>query len=98
MGYKILAKNFRTRFGEIDIIAKDGNSLVFVEVKTRHNVAYGRPEEAVTKTKQRHIIAAANIYLNQKKLYNTFWRIDVLAIIKTNDGYTVDHIKNAVTG
>ncbi len=96
-GYKILARNFRTRWGEIDIVAKDGECLVFAEVKTRANERYGAPEEAVTRTKQQHLVKAAQIYLSQTKQSHALWRIDVLALLKQNDGFSVRHLQNAVT-
>jgi putative endonuclease len=95
-GYKILGRNFRTRFGEIDIVARDGDCLVFAEVKTRRGDAFGLPEEAVTAAKQRHLIAAAQIYLGQKKMPHALWRIDVLALTKNNDAFEIRHLKNAV--
>jgi putative endonuclease len=98
LGYKILARNFRTRWGEIDIIAKDDDCLVFAEVKTRADERYGAPEEAVTRTKQEHLVKAAQIYLSQTHQAHALWRIDVLALLKQNDGFAVRHLKNAVTG
>jgi putative endonuclease len=98
LGYKILARNFRTRWGEIDIIARDGDCLVFAEVKTRADERYGAPEEAVTRTKQQHLVKAGQIYLSQTKQAHALWRIDVLALLKQNDGFLVRHLKNAVTG
>jgi putative endonuclease len=97
-GYKIIAKNWRTRFGEIDIIAKDGDCFVFAEVKTRSNERYGAPEEAVTKTKQQHLLLAAQLYLQTIKENDALWRIDVLALLKDGEGYRIRHLKNAVTG
>lgn len=79
-GYKIIGRNFKSKFGEIDIVALDGNVLVFVEVKTRWSREYGYPEEAVTPWKLRSIIKTADYY---KLLYpNTpaLMRIDVIAI------------------
>lgn len=110
LGYKILERNFRTRWGELDIIAKEGDCLVFAEVKTRHNDSFGRPEEAVTRAKQKHLIKAAQIYLSQTKQAHALWRIDVLALTlrhsdesrntrqNKNDGFDIRHLKNAVTG
>jgi len=97
-GYKIMAMNFRTRWGEIDIVARDGDCLVFAEVKTRSDERYGAPEEAVTRTKQQHLVKAAQIYLSQTKQAHALWRIDVLALLKQNDGFSVRHLQNAVTG
>lgn len=98
LGYKILARNFRTRFGEVDIVARDGDCLVFVEVKTRSGSGYGLPEEAVTRDKQRHLIRAAQIYLSQKKMPNVLWRIDVVALVLEEAGFVVRHLQNAVMG
>jgi len=98
LGYKILARNFRTRWGEIDIIARDGDCLVFAEVKTRADEHYGAPEEAVTRAKQEHLVKAAQIYLSQARQAHALWRIDVLALLKQNDGFAIRHLKNAVTG
>lgn len=78
-GLRIVDRNFRTREGEIDIIAEDGKTLVFVEVKTRTSLTKGFPEEAVTKTKLNHLCIAAEKYIQQHALYED-WRIDVIAI------------------
>jgi putative endonuclease len=65
LGYKIVARNWHSFFGEIDIIARDDDTLVFIEVKSRHSLSYGSPEESLTPEKQKRIIATACIYLNQ---------------------------------
>lgn len=81
-GYKILQKNFRTKFGEIDIIAKDSNTIVFVEVKTREDEKFASPFTAVDKNKQKHIIKASLFYLKNKKLFEKVkCRFDVVSII-----------------
>ena len=98
LGYKILARNFRTRWGEIDIVARDEDCLVFAEVKTRADESFGAPEAAVTRTKQEHLVKAAQIYLSQTHQGHAMWRIDVLALLKQNDGFAIRHLKNAVTG
>jgi putative endonuclease len=64
-GYKIIAQNFKTRIGEIDIIASEGDTLVFVEVKTRESIAYGKPFEAVNYFKKRKIANVAMLYLKK---------------------------------
>jgi putative endonuclease len=79
-GYSILERNFRCRYGEIDLIAEDGQDLVFVEVKTRRGVAYGRPEEAVTLRKQRKVVQVATYYLDLHACSDRSWRIDVVAV------------------
>jgi putative endonuclease len=80
-GLRILERNFRIRQGEIDIVARDGKTLVFVEVKYRKNTAKGRPEEAVDIRKQRQICKIALFYLSFRKLpLATPCRFDVVAI------------------
>lgn len=66
-GYKLITQNFKTRIGEIDIIARDGDTLVFVEVKTRESIAYGKPFEAVDYFKKRKIANVALLYLKKLK-------------------------------
>jgi len=82
-GYRILECNFRCRYGEIDIVAEDTNEtndLVFVEVKTRRGDAFGRPEEAVTKRKQRKIVEVATYYIDVHACAERSWRVDVVAV------------------
>ena len=79
-GYTILARNFRCRYGEIDLIAEHRGDLVFVEVKTRRGVANGLPEEAVTVRKQRKIVEVAHYYLSQSCHSEPAWRVDVVAV------------------
>ena len=90
-GYRILEKNFRDRRGEIDLIAKDGRTLVFVEVKYRKSLKRGHPLEAVTKTKQQRIFKSAVYYLYKEGKENAACRFDVIGIL---DG-SVTHIENA---
>ncbi|MFC1501059.1 YraN family protein [Elusimicrobiota bacterium] len=79
-GYKILNMNFRTSYGEIDIIAKNESDLVFVEVKFRKSSEFGHPKEAVGKHKQKRIVKAAIQYLKEEKLTKNNIRFDVLSI------------------
>lgn len=80
-GYKLITKNYRTPLGEIDIIARDGETLVFIEVKTRKNNEPIPPEDTVSKKQQRHIHHAAQIYLNKNNLpYETDCRIDIITV------------------
>lgn len=79
-GCKILAKNYRVRRGEIDIIVQDGECIVFVEVKTRRSLRFGLPQEAVTIQKQRQISKVALAYLQAQNLLDTPCRFDVIAI------------------
>lgn len=79
-GYKILDKNFYTRYGEIDLIALKDNTLIFFEIKTRTNQSFGYPEEAINYKKQGHLKKAAEIYLFKKGISNKDLQIDVLSI------------------
>jgi putative endonuclease len=78
-GYKILEQNYKTRIGEIDIIAMDGETLVFVEVKTRESLNYGRPFESVTVYKRKKISNVAMLYLKRLKSVPPC-RFDVVSI------------------
>jgi putative endonuclease len=97
-GYKVIARNVRTEFGEIDLIAKQGDQLVFVEVKARSGSQFGQPEEAVTQTKQEHLVNAAESYL-QTNPHAEDWRVDVLAIRRNASGkLEIVHFENAING
>lgn len=98
-GCRILARNFRTRLGEIDLIAMDAGELAFVEVKARRGAAYGAPEEAITPRKQIRMVNLAEAFMAQQKEFAAHsWRIDVVAIELDRAGKVVriNHIKNAV--
>ena len=79
-GYRILAQNYRVRRGEIDLIAGDGEFIVFVEVKTRRSLKFGLPQAAVTLQKQRQISKVALAYLQAQNLLDAPCRFDVIAI------------------
>ena len=79
-GYRILEHNYRTRMGEIDLIAKDGGTLVFVEVKARTDERFGGPAEAITKAKQARIGRLAQQYLAARRLADRLCRFDVVLI------------------
>ena len=89
--YKILETNYTTKLGEIDIIAKKDNVLVFVEVKKRTTARFGLPREAVTPFKQHKIKLVASYYLQRTKSYDNVCRFDVIEII----GEEINHIQNA---
>ena len=80
LGYRILESNFRTPFGEIDIVARLGRVIVFVEVKSRITSSFGPPYLSVTKSKERHIVKNALFYLKRLKILNVDWRIDIISI------------------
>lgn len=82
LGYKLIQRNFRVgRLGEIDIIAKQGSYICFVEVKTRRGLNYGRPSESVTPDKQRRIIRLANVFLQNNKMLQNDVRFDVVEVL-----------------
>lgn len=90
-GYKILALNFKTHIGEIDIVAKYDGVIVFVEVKTRKNDAYGSPAEAVNRQKQQKYFKVATEYLKKNKLVDAECRFDVIEVEEDK----INHIKDA---
>lgn len=94
--YKIIDRNFLCRQGEIDIIAiAELNELVFIEVKTRRNLKYGMPCEAVTKEKRRHIIYSSKYYIYLKNMYNFNIRYDVIEVYIKSEKCFINHIINA---
>lgn len=99
-GYRILARNWRTSAGEIDIIAEQNDVIVFVEVKTRTSDLYGTPQEAITQNKRKRIIKSSLAYLTEMDLFDRDWRVDMVAIqcrrnwVVTN----VEHYENVIEG
>lgn len=95
--YKIVERNFLCRQGEIDIIAKDftKKELVFIEVKTRSNLKYGNPIEAVNKEKQKHMVRAIQYYLYQHHIHDIPIRIDVLEVYIVQN-HRINHIKQVL--
>ena len=79
-GYEILEKNFKSLFGEVDLIARKDDSIVFIEVKTRTSDSFGPPYLSVTKDKLRHIVNSALCYLRMKGALGSNWRIDIVSI------------------
>ncbi len=99
-GLTILERNYRCPAGEADLIARDGDTLVFVEVRTRRGQDYGTPEESITPRKQAHLLAVAQTYLAGHGLNDIPWRIDVIAVEMSARGelLRVEHIENAIEG
>ena len=91
--YKILERNFRCKQGEIDIIAKENNYLVFVEVKTRSNLYFGTLAEAVTYSKRQHIIKSAKVYLKINNIKDILIRFDVVEVYILKNRCKVNQIK-----
>ena len=94
-GYKVLTKNYRCRLGEIDIVARDGDTIVFVEVKTRGGSDFGEGVESVDVRKQRRIIAVSEVYLSENDIHDMAVRYDVVSIGRKGDGLIVELIKDA---
>ncbi|AFV11257.1 endonuclease [Thermacetogenium phaeum DSM 12270] len=93
LGYHLLEKNYRCRLGEIDLIMKDGQNLVFIEVKTRRSDSYGAPQEAVGPLKQAKIRKLARYYLMTKGIREQQVRFDVVAIRFGGGKYHIEHLK-----
>lgn len=94
-GYKILAKNFRVRSAEIDIVAEFDGVIVFVEVKTRSAVNHGLPIEAVNFRKQKKIIEAASVFLQDENYFEKPCRFDVIEIYSDGVKFSARQIENA---
>ena len=94
-GYDIISTNFRNKLGQIDVIAKDNETICFVEVKTRRSQRFGQPTEAVELSKQRKISQVALMFLKQNKLLNSPARFDVISISHLDIQPDVKLIKNA---
>jgi putative endonuclease len=110
LGYEILARNARTPYGEIDLVARQtyesapgtecpAQVIVFVEVKTRTTLGYGLPEESVTRRKQMHLLASAQAYIQDHPELDGDWRIDVIAVqrLPGSSAPSIHHFENAIT-
>ena len=97
-GYRIIEANYRSPEGEIDIVAKHGDSLVFVEVRTKTSLEFGSPEESITPVKMERLKAIAAYYQQTHSNLPPQWRIDVVAI-ELNKGKVsrIEVIENAVS-
>ena len=93
-GYRILERNYRTRLGEIDLIAEEGDTLCFIEVKYRSSAGYGMPAEAVTPHKQQKILAVSRHYLTVHGCWDRSIRYDVVEIL----GDRIRVLKNSFGG
>lgn len=94
--YNILDRNFICRQGEIDVIALDGDYVVFVEIKARTSTEYGLPSESVTKTKLIHLLKASSYYLYVRNLEEANVRFDVVEVYAKDEKYYINHIKQIV--
>lgn len=96
-GYRILEKQYRTKLGEIDIVAQDGHCIVFVEVKTRKSTAAGHPTEAITFQKQQQLTRLALAFLKERGWLERSARFDVISVLWSDEDKTpqIDHYPNA---
>ena len=93
-GLVLVTRNFRCRTGELDLIMRDGEQLVFVEVRSRRNSRYGTPAESVTRTKQQRLLRAAAFYLQRQHL-DLPCRFDVVAILQPDGEPRIEWIRDA---
>lgn len=93
-GYQILERNFTTRIGELDIIAKEKDTYVFIEIKNRNQVRFGQPIESVTPDKIYKIVKSSELYMLYRGIYPASCRFDVVTV---KYGEVEKHIKNAFT-
>jgi putative endonuclease len=98
-GDRLLARNIRTKYGELDLITRRRGIIVFTEVKTRRSDAFGSPEESITPRKQKHLIDSAHAYLEGHPDHKGDWQIDVIAVRRSGDRPPhITHLENAVSG
>jgi len=94
-GYELITRNARTPYGEIDIVVKQGDTVIFVEVKTRTSNTMALPEESITPRKRDHMLAAADLYAAEHEIDH--WQIDVIAIEgKPESTPKITHFENAI--
>ncbi len=97
-GYRFLARNWRCRAGELDLVMRDGDVIVFVEVKARHGSSAGRASESVSRAQSRRILNAGEWYMQtHPDTGDLFWRCDILAITwYPDDAPSIAHFENAI--
>ena len=98
LGYKIAETNFRVREGEIDIVAQDGDIIVFIEVKTRTNRKFGSAAEQISQSKAQRLQMTAQQYLAENSLHNADWRIDLLSVEMSRTGRVsaINYLRSAI--
>ena len=101
-GYQVLFRNWRSTYGELDLIACKDNVISIVEVKTRRGIELGWPEESVTPVKQEHLFNSSQAFFDENEQFaDNPWQIDVIAILlvsKKPPSFQIRHYENAVTG
>jgi len=95
-GYKVIERNYRCQWGEIDLVARDKETLIFVEIKSRSSSEFGLPQDAVDRFKQKKLIQVAKAYMAEHRLQETVpARFDVVAVQLTPSGPDIELIKDA---
>lgn len=94
-GYRVLERNWRHRQWELDLVCRDGDTIVFVEVKTRAAGTMGTPADGLNRKKQERLVKAASQYLSKMELWDEPCRFDLTAIVDSGDSLEVEHIENA---
>ena len=94
-GLSILARNYRYDRAEIDLVCRDGDELVFVEVKSRRSLQFGDPEDSVTEFKQDQLRKAAEGYCQEFLLDDQYYRFDIIAIVRGEGTTTIRHLQDA---
>ena len=98
LGYRLLTTNYRCSRGEVDLVAREGEELVFVEVRTSHGSGFGAPQESLTRAKIRRLVATCQDYLQLHNQADASWRIDLVCVL-LGQGLqvnSIDHIRHAV--
>ncbi|GMR20760.1 MAG: YraN family protein [Gammaproteobacteria bacterium] len=95
-GYQFLRKNYRTPYGEVDLIMKNDDTLVFIEVRYRKNGRFGQAEETIGSRKQSKLLASAEHFLQQNSIGNLGCRFDIVAITGTLRDDNISWIRNAI--
>ena len=93
-GFYIMHRNWRSGKKELDIVARDGEELAVIEVKTRRNTDYGRPEDAIDERKIRHILSSADAYIRKYRVDLPI-RFDIITVVVTEPPYEIEHIPDA---
>lgn len=98
LGYVVVERNVRTRYGELDIVARDGAVLVFVEVRTKSKTTHGHPFETIDYRKQKKLIGMARWYLHARNIGDTVdCRFDAVAVVgEPRAGHVIEHLKNVL--
>lgn len=94
-GYRLVERNYRCRLGEVDLIALDRGTVVFIEVKTRSDASFGRPLEAVPRHKQRRMIKTAMLFISRHRLHDRDARFDVVGVSLEGKAPLIEHVENA---